>query len=239
MATTVPEAGTTMPAAPTTYVPVLDDDQAPAVPRPGLGRATSEERFVAIGSWVSAFAVAWIVTQRVLPLSGLPWLVLTTFVVGLAVSAVTSALVGRRTDVVDRVVASLITGGALLVGAALFSTILFILKQGWEPLTHLSFWTEDMSGVGPRDPLGNGGVLHAAAGSLIELGIAIAITVPLGVGTAVFMTEVGGRFARIVRTIVEAMTALPSIVAGLFIYTTLIVALGVPKSGFADRKSVV
>ena len=35
------------------------------------------------------------------------------------------------------------------------------------------------------------------------------------------------------RTVVEAMTALPSIVAGLFIYTTLIVGLGVPRSGFA------
>ncbi len=63
---------------------------------------------------------------------------------------------------------------------------------------------------------------------MIQIGIAIAITLPLGVGTAVFMTEVGGRFARIVRTVVEAMTALPSIVAGLFIYTVFIVALGQP-----------
>ncbi len=39
-----------------------------------------------------------------------------------------------------------------------------------------------------------------------------------------FLNEVGGRFARFVRTIVEAMTALPSIVAGLFIYATFILA---------------
>jgi phosphate transport system permease protein len=44
---------------------------------------------------------------------------------------------------------------------------------------------------------------------------------------------VGGRFATIVRTVVEAMTALPSIVAGLFIYTVLIYTLGFPRSGFA------
>src|SRR3546814_13706017 len=55
----------------------------------------------------------------------------------------------------------------------------------------------------------------------------------LGIGTAVFMSEVGGRYARVVRTVVEAMTALPSIVAGLFIYTVLIVALGYPRSGLA------
>ena len=45
------------------------------------------------------------------------------------------------------------------------------------------------------------------------------ISLPLGIGTAVYMTEVGGRLARLVRTVVEAMTALPDILAGLFIYT--------------------
>jgi phosphate transport system permease protein len=47
------------------------------------------------------------------------------------------------------------------------------------------------------------------------------------------MSEVGGRFARLVRTVVEAMTALPSIVAGLFIYSIWIVYLHMPASGLA------
>ena len=95
-----------------------------------------------------------------------------------------------------------------------------------------------MGGVGPRDPFTKGGIKHAIIGSLIEIGIAVAITLPLGVGTAVFMTEVGGKFARIVRTVVEAMTALPSIVAGLFIYTVWIIALGQPRSGFAAALAI-
>ncbi len=95
-----------------------------------------------------------------------------------------------------------------------------------------------MSGVGPKDPFDQGGILHAIVGSLIELGIAVAITLPLGIGTAVFMTEVGGRFATVVRTVVEAMTALPSIVAGLFIYTVFIVALGYPRSGLAAALAI-
>ena len=95
-----------------------------------------------------------------------------------------------------------------------------------------------MSGVGPKDGFERGGVLHAIVGSLIELGIALAITLPLGIGTAVFMTEVGGRFARVVRTVVEAMTALPSIVAGLFIYTVFIIALGYPRSGLAASLAI-
>ncbi|MBA3783557.1 MAG: phosphate ABC transporter permease PstA [Nocardioides sp.] len=220
-------------AATRTYLPRLDDDAAPALPRPGLGRPTAEERFIAVGSWVGALALAWLVTQRLLPLGGPAWLLVTWLVLGLVLTAVTRAIGGTRVDVVDRVVTGLVTTGALVVGAALVSTVAFVVYRGWQPLLHLNFFIDDMSGVGPRDPFDRGGILHAIAGSMIQLVIAIAITLPLGIGTAVFMTEVGGRFAQVVRTIVEAMTALPSIVAGLFIYTVLIVAVGFPRSGFA------
>jgi phosphate transport system permease protein len=116
---------------------------------------------------------------------------------------------------------------------ALCSTVVFIFARGARALPHLNMYVDDMSGVGPRDPFTRGGILHAIVGSLIQVGIAVLVTVPLGIGTAVFMTEIGGRFARVVRTVVDAMTALPSIVAGLFIYTTLIVGLGIQRSGFA------
>ncbi|CAM3853176.1 phosphate ABC transporter permease PstA [Nocardioides zeicaulis] len=218
---------------PATHLPQRDLDAAPPVPRPRLGRPTAEEQLTVVGAWVSAFALAWVLTQRLLPLAGAAWLVIAWFVLGLVTSAVTTSMSGRRVDVVDRVVAGVITSGAVLVGAALLSTVLFVVYRGWEPLLHLNFFVDDMAGVGPRDPFDRGGIGHAILGSVIELGIAIAVTLPLGIGTAVFMTEVGGRFAVVVRTIVEAMTALPSIVAGLFVYTVLIVALGFPRSGFA------
>lgn len=224
-------------AEPRTELPAYDD-APPPVPRATLGRATPEERFVRVGSWVAAFALSWLITQRLLPLDGLPWLVIVWFLSGLAVTAVTSAMVGSRVDVGDRLAASVITGGALVVGVALASTILFVLQRGWEPLLHASFWLQDMASTAPRDPLSSGGIAHAIIGSVVELTIAIAVTLPLGIGTAVFMTEVGGRFARLVRTIVEAMTALPSIVAGLFVYTTLIVGLGVPRSGLAAGTAI-
>jgi ABC-type phosphate transport system permease subunit len=48
------------------------------------------------------------------------------------------------------------------------------------PAVHLNFWTDDMAGVGPKDGMDKGGVLHAIVGSLIELGIGLAITLPLG-----------------------------------------------------------
>lgn len=231
---------TAAPATSRTHVPARDQlpGAPPAYPRAGLGAPTAEERFVRLGSWAAGFALAWILTQRVLPLGGLAWLIVAGFVCGLVVTAVTTAMTGSRVEVADRVMASIITGGAVVVFLALATTITFTFLEGWRPLVHLNFYYDDMSGVGPRDSLDKGGIGHAILGSLVELGIAIAITLPLGVGTAVFMVEVGGRFARLVRTIVEAMTALPSIVAGLFIYVTIIVGLGIPPSGLAASLAI-
>jgi phosphate transport system permease protein len=221
-----------------TSLPTYDDDAPPAVPMRSLGRPTPDERFVRWGSWTGGFALAWVVTERLLPHSGLPWLLITWFAAGLALTAVTAAMTGGTAEVKDRLAASVVTGAALVVGAALASTIVFVVARGWQPLMHLNFFTHDMSGVGPKDPFDRGGILHAIIGSGIELGLALLVTLPLGIGTAVFMTEVGGRFARVVRTVVEAMTALPSIVAGLFVYTVAIVALGYPRSGAAASMAI-
>ncbi|GAA1915732.1 phosphate ABC transporter permease PstA [Nocardioides hwasunensis] len=233
--TTIQQRATASSAkpTPTTHLPQRDLDAPPPLARPSLGKPTAEERFTVVGAWVAALALAWVVTQRLMPLGGPAWLLVTWLVLGLVMSVVTTSMTGRRVDVVDRVVAGIVTSGALVVGAALLSTVVFVVYRGWEPLLHLNFLVDDMAGVGPRDPFDTGGIGHAIVGSAIQLGIAVAVTLPLGIGTAVFMTEVGGRFAVVVRTIVEAMTALPSIVAGLFVYTVLIVALGFPRSGFA------
>jgi phosphate transport system permease protein len=221
-----------------TFLPTYDEDAPPARPRTSLGGSTPDERFTRYGSWAGALGLAWLVTQRLLPLEGLPWFLIVWFVAGIAITAVTAAMTGGWTDVTDRVAAAVVTCAALVVGAALLSTIVFVVSRGWRPLTHANFFFDDMTGVGPKDSFDKGGVLHAIIGSGIELGIALAVTLPLGIGTAVFMTEVGGRFARVVRTVVEAMTALPSIVAGLFIYSVVIVTLGYPRSGLAAAMAI-
>jgi phosphate transport system permease protein len=216
-----------------TFLPRYDDDAPPVVPRSSLGRLTADEKFVRIGSVVSGLALAWLITQRLLPLEGLPWFVIVGFVCTLAVTWVTAAMTDGAVHARDRLAATVMTTGAALVGIVLVSAVVFVTVKGWAALTHVNFFTDDMSGVGPKDGFDQGGVLHAVIGSLIQVGIAVAITLPLGIGTAIFMTEVPGRFAKVVRTVVEAMTALPSIVAGLFIYTVFIVALGYPRSGLA------
>lgn len=210
--------------------------EAPAPRR--LHRNTADDRFIMIGSWVGGLALAWIVCYRLMPWSGLLPLTLVWFGCGLLLLAVTAGLSGSASEVRDRIATGIVTAGAGVVGLALLSTVVFIFVKGARALPHLNMFTDDMSGVGPRDPFTRGGILHAIIGSAIQIAIAVAVTVPLGIGTAVFMTEVGGRFARVVRTVVDAMTALPSVVAGLFVYTTLIVGLGVPRSGFAASMSI-
>ena len=198
-----------------------------------VARTTGDDRFVVLGSWSAGLALAWVICHRLMPWTGLLPFVVTWFLCGLIVLALSTRLTGSATEVRDRIAAAVVHTGALVVGAALLSAVLFIFLRGANALPHLNMYADDMAGVGPRDPFNRGGVLHAIVGSFIEVGLAVLVTVPLGIGTAVFMTEVGGRLARVVRTVIEAMTALPSIVAGLFIYTTVIVGLGVDRSGFA------
>ncbi len=231
-------ATTTTTATPRTHLPVRDDDAPPAVPRLAIGSPNADELYVRVGAWVASAAMAWLITQRFLPLAGVPWFLIVFFVCGVTMTALLTTMTGTWVEVKDRVAGAVITGGALVVGAALVSTVGFVFLRGWHALPHPNFFFDDMAGVDPKASFDRGGVGHAIAGSLIQLGIALVVTLPLGIGTAIFMTEVGGRFARIVRTVVEAMTALPSIVAGLFIYAVLILTLDVPPSGFAAGMAI-
>ena len=67
--------------------------------------------------------------------------------------------------------------------------------------------------------------------------MAVVVAVPLGIGTAVYMTEVRGPGSHLIRTVVEAMTALSDILAGLFVYALLVVGFGLRQDrvGRCDR----
>src|SRR5262249_44714783 len=128
--------------------------------------------------------------------------------------------------------AVVISLGLVLLGVLIF-VVFYTISRGWAAMVHSNFYTQDLRDAGPLDPLTVGGIKHAAVGTLIEIAFTLAIAVPLGLLGAVFLPEVPGRFSRFVRTVVEAMTALPDILAGLFIYATLILIFGLDTSGFA------
>jgi phosphate transport system permease protein len=194
---------------------------------------TGDDLRVLIGSGIASLATTWLFYEQVLPLSGKVGFVIAWYVTFLAYYAGTTALVAPRHVVTDRVMTAVVIGAPCLVAVALVSMVLFTVLKGWTALVHLNFYTSDATGVGPLDPLDKGGISHAIVGTLIEIGLAVAIALPLGLATAVYLSEVGGRLSRFVRTVIEAMTALPSIVAGLFVYAVFRTELHMPASGLA------
>lgn len=185
-----------------------------------------------VGSALAAIAfTAWVYTFA-LPLEGPLGFVLIAYAAFVLLFGVLTAFDENGTTVRDRLAAVVIHSLAFLMLLALVTVVVYTFARGLEPLGFVNFYTQDMSNAGPLDGLDVGGVLHAVVGTLIMILIALAMTIPLGLLTALFLTEFPGRFARFVRTVVEAMTALPSIVAGLFVYA-VIVQFGLTRSGFA------
>jgi phosphate transport system permease protein len=224
--------------AATTHVPDRDPHAAAPVPRTSLGVLPLEYRFLSWGARFAALGLAWVIVERLLPIQGLGWLVVVAALCNLMLLAVGTLVIDSPIATADRVAQWLFSTGAMVVFLALGSTLAFVFKRGWPALHHWNFFTQTMHTTLPDAPYNQGGVLNSVVGTLIELGIAVAITLPLGVGTAVYLNEVGGRFARMIRTVVEAMTALPSIVAGLFIYSFWILALHQPRSGLAGALAI-
>jgi phosphate transport system permease protein len=212
-------------------------DHAPDRPRPVQTR-TPEDWAALVGSAVAALCLVWLLYTQLLPLSGKIGFVICWYMAFVGIYAGVTAMSHPRPIVIDRIASAAVHGGAASVGLALAATLIDTYVKGWPAIRHISFLTSDSSGVGPTTPLGHGGVLQAIVGSLIEVGIAVGVALPFGLATAVYMTEVGGRFSRVVRTVVEAMTALPDLVAGLFIYAVLVVGLQVGRTGIAAALAI-
>jgi phosphate transport system permease protein len=90
------------------------------------------------------------------------------------------------------------------------------------PSLRLDFFLEDQRGVTPTMPSTAGGGLHAIVGTIEQVGLALLWSLPLGLLTAIFLNESRSRWRRPVRIFVDAMSGLPSIIAGLFIYAVFV-----------------
>jgi phosphate transport system permease protein len=132
----------------------------------------------------------------------------------------------------DRLVGAAVVLGALVMLTPLVLVTAYVIDKGWN-LLDVHVFLHDQHGVGPLSPPGSGGVGHAIVGTLEQSGIAALIGVPIAVLTAVFLNEVGGRLTHAVRVVVTAMSGVPAIVAGIFIYSIWIAGLGEGFSGFA------
>jgi phosphate transport system permease protein len=217
-----------------TTVPGRTDAGLGAPPtRRALAPLQAVDVMALIGSAAAALATTLLLWSQLSPFTGILGYVVVSWLLFVLYYAVLVAFDQKRTGVQDRVAAVVVCSLAFLVLAALVLMIYYTALHGWRALVHSNFYTQDLRSTTPLDPLTKGGVLHAMVGTVIEVSIAMGIAVPLGLLAAVFLNEVPGKLSVLVRTVVDAMTALPDIVAGLFIYATLILSFGLPLSGLA------
>jgi phosphate transport system permease protein len=243
------QTSVTSPAPPVVSPPAPRFTEALATHRPQLAsrngdddgpqsrRALSSWRLsdglALVGAALGAGGFTWVLFAELAPFSGaLGWGVV-WYLAFLLLYALLVSMDENGPAVVDRIAGVVIASLALLLLIGLGFVIVYVVVRGVGAMTHLNLYTKDMATTGPLQSLSSGGVVHGIAGTLIEIGIALLVTVPAGLTCAVFLNEFPGRYARLVRTVVEAMTALPSVVAGLFIYSTYVLTFGFPRSGLA------
>ena len=105
----------------------------------------------------------------------------------------------------------------ILLGSILFS----IANWGLKAVSPHFIYQNNVY-ITPTTSLDYGGAGHALVGSLLVVGLATLIAVPLGLAVAVYLTETRGRLKGPVRFLSQSMSGLPSIVAGLFVYAVFI-----------------
>lgn len=149
------------------------------------------------------------------------------------VAAVIAALmVGGKNSAADAIIIVLAIGATMLSVIIVISILWSIVIRGFEALS-IAFLTQNNTYISPPTPLGYGGIAHALLGTVIIVAIAMLISVPIGVATAVYITEVKGKGANAVRFFVQAESGVPSVVAGLFILTVFILSGLITQSAFA------
>ncbi len=112
--------------------------------------------------------------------------------------------------------------GAILASVPLFSVIYMLLVEGgsrlsWETLTALPPSAFDLGG----------GFGNAIVGTVVMVGIATLISMPIGIFAAVYLAilDPESKLAHTVRFLAKVLTGFPSILAGVFVYAVMVVTM--------------
>ncbi|MBZ9640349.1 phosphate ABC transporter permease PstA [Streptomyces sp. PSKA30] len=152
--------------------------------------------------------------------SRVQWGLIAAILYVLGTYAIASMVEGKR-QAKDRIATSLVWVAFLLAVVPLASLVWATVERGVKVLD-VYFLTHSMGVVGDREP--GGGIYHAIIGTLEQVGLATLIAAPIGVLTAIYLVEYGrGNLARAVTFFVDVMTGIPSIVAGLFILSIMLI----------------
>jgi phosphate transport system permease protein len=144
---------------------------------------------------------------------------------------VVSLLVEGSRKAKDRLITSLVATAFIIAVLPLVSLVYTVALKGLPRMLEPSFFTQSMRNIlGP-----GGGALHAIVGTIEVTAFATLISVPIGLFTAIYLVEYGkGALSKTITFLVDVMTGIPSIVAGLFAFALLALVFGDPgyRSGF-------
>ena len=111
------------------------------------------------------------------------------------------------------------------------SIVMTVVLKGYKGI-HFGMFANDMTMASVNDPVKSGGLLHALVGTIIMVGVALIFSFPIGLLTALYLTEIRGKLTRPIKFLVQAMSGVPSIVAGLFILSAILYPITKSFSGF-------
>ncbi|HEY2439372.1 MAG TPA: phosphate ABC transporter permease PstA [Solirubrobacteraceae bacterium] len=134
----------------------------------------------------------------------------------------------RRRAAVSRLITILATASAAFAVGLLVDVAWTVVQKG-SPVINFSFLTQNSSGL-----LG-GGIANALLGTIVIVGFAAVIALPVGVLTGLYLTEFAGprsRLANTLKLVLDLLQGLPTIIAGVVVYG-LIVASEHLETGFA------
>ena len=175
------------------------------------------------GALFTAFSTLAVVA--VTPLKGKLGFSIALIIMAIISSASISWIRKDRKAALNSVSTVFVYVAAAFVIIPLASLLFEIIRKG-APGLSFGIFTRDMSLASADSPLNEGGLLHAVIGTLYVVLLATIISTPIGFLTSLYIVEVKGRFASTVRFFVQAMSGVPSIVAGLFIYAVWMIGLG-------------
>jgi len=134
-------------------------------------------------------------------------------------ATVTMLPLSWRRRVTDHVMTGVAVLTVLLVLLPLFAIFAYLIYKGIGSI-NLAFLTQTPKPVG--EP--GGGMANAIAGSIVILGIASLLGVPLGIGAGIFLSEYGrNTYGDIVRFVSDVMNGVPSIVIGIVAYGLVVI----------------
>jgi phosphate transport system permease protein len=209
-----------------------------APPKPGKPwTATPQQRLVTVGIYLAAAFLAFAIVE-VTPMKGKLAYFTLFFFASIIIDFVASYVQRGIASAKDAIARGFVTVGITFAVLPIFSILFEVGKRGYKGLG-VGLFTSDMSATSVNDPIGNGGLLHAITGTIIMVAIALVVAMPIGILTAIYLTEIRGKFAVPIKFLVQAMSGVPSIVAGLFILSAYVYPITNTLSGFAGSLSLM